>query len=558
MKDTIYIDVEDDITAIIGKVKAAKNKVVALVPPKRTGVLQSAVNLRLLARAAKQTDKRLVLISGNSALTALAASAGIPSARTLQSKPEMPSIPESDDDDVEDVINGAELPIGDLARTDDAHAETVAASAAVSSAILANAAEETPEQMPSLVRKPTGTPMRSKVKIPNFDTFRKKLALIIGGGVVLLAFLVWAIWFAPHAKIIITARTIESSANPKVTLASTLATDAKAGTIKAIAQQIKKDAAFPFDATGRKEVGDKAKGQVVFENCETDEAQAVPAGTGISAGGMTYITQTAVTVPKAKISGGCNPGKSDPVAIVAQDIGDEYNANTGTRFSVAGHANTSAIFYFRAVASSDITGGNRKKITIVTKDDIQKATDQFTAQNTDEAKKQLTAQFGDGVSVIDLSFYIDQSAIASSPAVDQEATDGKAKLTGSLTFTMLGVDKREAGTFLDAYFAKQIEGKNNQRVYSNGVDKISFFDVQRTEGGAYAATMAVTAKLGPKIDDSEVKKGAIGKRYGEVQSSLERISGVENVDVKFSPFWVSSVPKDEKRISIEFKLDESK
>jgi len=55
-----------------------------------------------------------------------------------------------------------------------------------------------------------------------------------------------------------------------------------------------------------------------------------------------------------------------------------------------------------------------------------------------------------------------------------------------------------------------------------------------------------------------VKKGAAGKKYGDVQSSLERISGVESVDVKFSPFWVSSVPKDEKRISIEFKLDESK
>jgi len=47
-KDVIYIDVEDDITAIIGKIKASSEKIVALVPPKRVGVLQSAVNLRLL------------------------------------------------------------------------------------------------------------------------------------------------------------------------------------------------------------------------------------------------------------------------------------------------------------------------------------------------------------------------------------------------------------------------------------------------------------------------------------------------------------------------------
>jgi len=72
-KDVIYIDVEDDITAIIGKVKDAKQKIVAVVPPKRMGVLQSAVNLRLLGRAAEQSNKRIVLISNNAALAALAA-----------------------------------------------------------------------------------------------------------------------------------------------------------------------------------------------------------------------------------------------------------------------------------------------------------------------------------------------------------------------------------------------------------------------------------------------------------------------------------------------------
>ena len=86
-KDVIYIDVEDDITAIIGKLKASKQKIVALVPPKRIGVLQSAVNLRLLARSAEQQDKRLVIITGNQALSGLAASAAIPVAKNLQSKP---------------------------------------------------------------------------------------------------------------------------------------------------------------------------------------------------------------------------------------------------------------------------------------------------------------------------------------------------------------------------------------------------------------------------------------------------------------------------------------
>ena len=109
-KDVIYIDVEDDITAIIGRVKDSKEKIVALVPPKRIGAIQSAVNLKLVHRAAEQADKRLVIISNNAALMALAGSAGIPVAKNLQSRPEMAEIPALDIDDGDDVIDGESLP----------------------------------------------------------------------------------------------------------------------------------------------------------------------------------------------------------------------------------------------------------------------------------------------------------------------------------------------------------------------------------------------------------------------------------------------------------------
>ena len=122
-KDVIYIDTEDDITAIIGKVKAAKAKIVALVPPKRIGAIQSAVNLKLVHRAAEQADKRLVLISNNAALMALAGSAGIPVAKNLQSKPELAEIPALEIDDGEDIIDGeapAATAAADTATADDA------------------------------------------------------------------------------------------------------------------------------------------------------------------------------------------------------------------------------------------------------------------------------------------------------------------------------------------------------------------------------------------------------------------------------------------------------
>ena len=58
-KDVIYIEPEDDITDILANIKDAKNKIIALVPPKKAGVLRSAVNFKLIAKTAAQATKRL-------------------------------------------------------------------------------------------------------------------------------------------------------------------------------------------------------------------------------------------------------------------------------------------------------------------------------------------------------------------------------------------------------------------------------------------------------------------------------------------------------------------
>lgn len=558
-KDIIYIDVEDDITAIIGKVKGAKETIVALVPPKRIGVLQSAVNLHLLARAAKQGGKKLVLISNNSALMALASAAKIPVAKNLQSKPEMAEISALEVDDGEDIIDGAQLPVGELARTADAPALGAAAlsNPIIDQAVRDNAAETPRAAPPAPGQLPAKPRSKSGIKVPNFGQFRKKMVFIIGGGVLLLAFLIWAIFFAPRATVQITARTTDSSVNAKVALSDDASTKLSTGTIKSKTEQIKKDASTTFDATGTKEVGEKAKGQVIFENCESMSVQTVPAGTKIVANGQSYVTQAAASVPSGSGGfGGCSaPGQSGPIEVVANAIGDEFNTQSGTTFSVAGHSNNSTTVYFRAVASSDVDGGSKKEVKIVTAADIKKATSQLTEQSNDEVKKQLASQFDDTMVAIDDTFKTDQGDVVSTPAAGAEASDGKAKLTGDITYMLTGVEKSELSLYLDEYFKKQLEGKNDQRVYENGSGAVTFTDVTKSNG-AFSATITATAKIGPKINDDEIKEITKGKRYGDIQSVIESKEGVEDVDIKYWPFWVSTAPNDTKRIDIEFKLNE--
>ena len=90
-KDVIYIEPEDDITDIISKLRGSQAKVVALVPPKKIGVLRSAVNTKLISKAAKSAKKVAVIVTTDSALIKLSASAGIPVAKNLSSRPKLPS-----------------------------------------------------------------------------------------------------------------------------------------------------------------------------------------------------------------------------------------------------------------------------------------------------------------------------------------------------------------------------------------------------------------------------------------------------------------------------------
>ncbi len=539
-KDVIYIDVEDDITAIIGKVKAAQHKIVALVPPKRIGAIQSAVNLKLVHRAAESADKRLVIISNNAALMALAGSAGIPVSKNLQSKPELAEIPALEIDDGDDVIDGAELPIGDHidmagGSVDDTIAPAVGAAAVSATGAKTRAAAGAP--------RVAAAGLRGKVKVPDFDSFRKRLFIAIAAGVLLIGGLVWALVFAPHARIIITARTTDAALSSKVTTGDALTTDLKAGTIKSLTKTVKKEVSVPFTATGSKDIGEKATGQVRFSSGQIAAiGTVIPAGTVLSSqSGVTYTTDTSVTLV---LTGTVATGST---GITASESGTKYNGAVG--------AMTGAPSGVSTTITQTVAGGTDKVVTVVAQEDVDKVSgDVGKAGVSEAAKKELTAQFGAGYIILDASFKSDAADVKPAPAVDAEAPDGKGALAGSITYTLVGLPKAEVGKYLDLYFAQQIDGKTDQKTYSNGLSAVSFTNVSAVEGGM-GANIATNGKIGPKIDEVALKEYAKGKRYGEIQSYVNDINGVDSVDVKFSPFWVSSAPNDIKRITVEFKVN---
>lgn len=545
-KDVIYIDLEDDITAIIGKVKDSAEKIVALVPPKRTGVLQSAVNLKLLQKGALEQGKRVVLITNDASLISLAAGIKLPVARNLQSKPEIPEVANQETEENE-VINGAELPVGDFAK-----------GAPVAAAAPQTAADDISDQIDfsekaaakpaaaASAKKPGKGGLGSKIKIPDFNKFRKKFFIIGAAAVLLIAFLIWALVIAPAATITINAKT--SAVNIDRTL--TVSPDADQSKpselqLKSQSQQVKKTASVEFDATGTKEIGEKAKGSVSLSNSDDSDPVNVPAGTTLTAaGGQKFTTTTGVTVPGAKVSGGQIQSGKATVTVSASDIGPDYNI-AAQSYSVSGFGNLGA-------SGTAMSGGTREEVRVVSQEDVDKAKEQLTQQDANAAKDELQKQFGSEYLIIAESFTTEAGSPSPSPAVGEQAQKGKVTL--ETTYTMQGLLREDVKQILSDVLKDALDDQPNQSVFSDGSNTISFQSFQKANDSNYTARLVTTGYIGTTIDTKKLAEEVKGKRYGEIEQIVNQIPGVDDVEISFSPFWVTSAPGDVNKITIRFTV----
>lgn len=539
-KDVIYIDVEDDITNIVSKIKDSKARIVALVPPKRVGILQSAVNMRLLNRAAENAEKRIVLITSDQALSGLAAAARIPVAKTLQSRPEIAEIPAIDVDDGDDVIDGSEIPVGELADKATPKARNKA-----DDAIDAAIAED---EKPSKPVKPAKSAGKGKPKVPDFNVFRKKLVLIGGGIALFIVFIVWAIWFAPHATVVITAKTTTSTVDKSVTLKQDGKVDAANNIIKSLRQEQKKDISVDFTPTGKKKVGEKASGTMhLVRTSVSSLTLIIPAGTSFSSGDYTFVSTEPASLSGTSIGPGGVIQSVATVKVQATQVGSEYNLSSRSYSS-----NVSGF----SAAGTAMSGGSSREVTVVSADDVAKAKVKLDAQKDASLQSAVKALFPSSSIVINESYQEARSNPTPSVAVDHEAS-GTVQLKTTVTASMQGIDRSDMKQFLEDTLKKEIGSKKNQKIYNDGSNEVKFAQYSE-RNNAVQVRLTANAKIGPEIDEHKVKEQVKGRNYGDVQSSLESIEGVQDVDTKFSPFWVRTVPNNDKHISIEFKLDDGR
>lgn len=560
-RDLIYIDTDDDVTSIVGRIKASEEVVVALVPPKRIGVLQSVVNLRLLQRAAKNAHKRLAIVTTDPALMNLASGLAIPVAKNINAQAKVLEV--SDDDDISDVIDGNDIAVDATSRRSAGGSKSATEDKEISAAV---AAIETDDKIkndldadgvPDDQQEPKKSP-KKKIKVPNVNSLRKKI--LIGGGlaVVLIGFLVWAIVFTPSATITIQAKTSAVEVKKSLSLVPSGDKDAAEGVLPPVVKQKKTNESVEFEATGSREVGEMAAGTVAFcydvpnYNDHTGDriaAVELEAGTLLYADGVQFTTDAPLSVEPGRNSNNqCETYYS--VKATAVKIGEEGNISQNTLMSVSGYSN------LKAIAKSDFTGGSKETVKVVQQSDVDAAVAQLRERgDSDAARDELMGQMSDSTVVIDGSFNVSQGDVKVTPGVGETPEGDSAKATASieLTYTLVGVNKDDLSDALDAALKDQTD-ETKQKVYNNGIDSVKFSGFTTANDG-YTVTVTTNGHVGPVINEDDVKKQAVGKKSEEIKELLKQTDGVNDVSVTMSPFWVSAAPKESK-ITVNFEINE--
>jgi hypothetical protein len=539
-KSTIYLDAEDEITAIIDKVKSAHGSIVAVVPPKRAAALQSVVNLRLLQKAARSSKKNLVLVTTESALLPLAGTVGLMVAKTTSSKPEVPPAPKEatppghDDDEV---VETGEEPSIDPEKSVGELAAPAAAADAVETVEL-----DDPAAKPSDAKKGKKSKQNKKLKVPNFNTFRKKM-ILVGCGLLALIFLfILANVILPKASIKIKTDTASVEVNLNAT-GSTSATEVNTEnlTVPMQKEEFKQTDSQKVAATGKKNVGETASGSVVMEVCAGFSApDDLPAGTGLSSGGKSYVTKESASFSSDSIGSGCIVYKTNSVGINASEKGSASNVS-GATFQVAGS---------NATATGSASGGTDKTVTVVSQSDVNSARQKILDETKQQGEDKLSEAFQQAnVMPLKETLKAGDPVVTSSPNVGDES--GEVNVTVTVTYEQYGVKRDDVTKLIEADATRQID-TSNQQVQDSGIDSATL-RVTSSQGDTVKFQVQSIAQAGPLFDIEAIKKEIAGKKRGETTSIIMGRPGVKDVEIDYSPFWVFSTPRSADKINIMFE-----
>ncbi|HSX03035.1 MAG TPA: hypothetical protein VLI05_07060 [Candidatus Saccharimonadia bacterium] len=563
MKDNaLYLEADEDITSAIDKLHKVAGEAVQIVVPKRSTMLQSIINLKLLKKAAADAGKELVLVTNDRVASDLAGRVGLAVAPSLGAKAVLTAAEAPEPPKAEDVIEAddPEPPQPDPTKADEPAPapkkplfarKSLGDKAAVSLAAVTEAGAPELASAAAADTVAVGPVPGPGPKLPNFGRLQRRL-LWGGLAVVLVVGYFVAMYFLTSAKITLYAAGSKVAIDTSFTVDPSASKSDTAGAV--LAGQVvtfSKDLSGSFTPTGSKDEGTKAGGTMTVVNNDTVPHDFV-AGTHFQApDGKQFITNTAVHVDAASASiVNHQPvivAAKATVAVTATQNGDGYN-EAAAKYTITGLPPDQQQYTYGQGAQ--MSGGTSKTVTVVTQVDVDKAKADLLAKDKSGGQTALDSHVPSGYQALSGTQQQTASNVSSSPSVDAEGTT--ATLSLKAVYTELAVKKTDYAAVVEAQEQKQIGAQN--QIYDNGLSTAQLTPGPPEASGRQSFQLTTQAYDGLKLDKTQIADQLKGKRYGDASEAAGQLPGVQRVEISLWPAWVTRLPGRASQIHISIQV----
>lgn len=293
---------------------------------------------------------------------------------------------------------------------------------------------------------------------------------------------------------------------------------------------------------------DTASGDVILRN-PTAEEITVPQGTTLSIyQGMSYSTDSEITVPPAAN----NVAGEETVAVTAAEPGSEGNADPGM---LTGLVSELGVHYSNRDAA--IEGGTDIEVAIVAEEDIQSLQDAVINDYTRAAAAGWTSQLPEGQAVV-------APSVATDPIVFEDYTVSaqpgeqaeQISISGTVRATGLIYDQSVVNEETTAYFRESLQSE-----VPDGYE-IDPESVELGEPLALAPApdnvqfrVSATAKAYAVVNDEALdalRNDMSGSSMDDANARLDQVEQFDTHDLSISPgWWFKRMPQDSARIEIQ-------
>ncbi len=388
-KKVIYIEIDDEVTAVYDKVKNINKKHVYIVAPKRSILFQSIVNLKILKRKAEDDKKKIYLVTNDSNGIHLAQKTGITVySKTTEGKPSIFST-ELNDDKLR--ITPLKASINSI--EEDSPTRLTAKKLSISE-ILRKRKDGKSMNVSRIKKNKDKKKKKNKAKLVIVSPNKHALIGLVGLSFVILLIIIYIA--LPGATIILTpaASVLEKSVN--ITLADYQKNKAELDTnpthmISSYGVDTTVYKTLTHYATGKKisEKASNASGKITIINTSNNEWPLVSQTRFQADEGIVFRVVDAITVPAAN-----NDGLGTIEAYVLADQLDANGLITGERGNIEPSSfflpglreNSQSTLY--AESYEAMTGGVTDYISYITTEDIEAA----KARLSDELNKSATEE----------------------------------------------------------------------------------------------------------------------------------------------------------------------